>query len=234
MGEVLDGDRPRTSSKSARTQRLGWVSTRCAPITVTTGKLEKPRPSYIPLEAGLSDGVDSFRRLLTYSPPAPPRPRAPAPRLPLTRAVPWNSGRCVSPGIRCVLFVVVAAVPSFSVDRRIKLQEMLNGAYGPALYCLSQFVASFPYIIFSAFVYQTIFHWLVRALPRTLGILRARAGGAAGLRHRTGFVPDVLDGVYGVWYRRNRGPRNRRNLAGESRGRAQRNIAVGFTREPDH
>lgn len=67
---------------------------------------------------------------------------------------------------RCVLFVVVAAVPAFAVDRRTALQEMLNGAYGPAMYCLSQFIASIPYIMLSAFVYQTVFHWLVRVACR--------------------------------------------------------------------
>lgn len=39
---------------------------------------------------------------------------------------------------------------------------MLNGAYGPALLCVSQFVASAPYIFVTAFIYQSIFHWLVR------------------------------------------------------------------------
>ncbi|CAN0494025.1 unnamed protein product, partial [Laminaria digitata] len=61
-----------------------------------------------------------------------------------------------------VLFVVVASVPAFARDRRITLQEMLNGAYGPDMYCFTQFVASVPFIFGSAFVYQTIFHWLVR------------------------------------------------------------------------
>ncbi|CAN0025513.1 unnamed protein product, partial [Hapterophycus canaliculatus] len=61
----------------------------------------------------------------------------------------------------CALFAVVASVPAFARDRRQTLQEMLNGAYGPAMYCCAQFVASAPFILVSALVYQSIFHWLV-------------------------------------------------------------------------
>lgn len=63
---------------------------------------------------------------------------------------------------RCLLFVVVASAPSFTQDRRTTLQEMLNGAYGPGLHCVAQFIASTPYILASGFMYQSIFHWLVR------------------------------------------------------------------------
>ncbi|CAN0586774.1 unnamed protein product, partial [Ectocarpus sp. 12 AP-2014] len=59
-------------------------------------------------------------------------------------------------------FAVVASVPAFARDRRRILQEMLNGAYGPTMYCCTQFLASAPFILVSALVYQSIFHWLVR------------------------------------------------------------------------
>lgn len=65
---------------------------------------------------------------------------------------------------RCALFAVVASVPAFARDRRQTLQEMLNGAYGPGMYCCTQFVASAPFILVSALVYQSIFHWLVRRI----------------------------------------------------------------------
>eukprot|EP00903_Cladosiphon_okamuranus_P008855 g8479.t1 len=61
----------------------------------------------------------------------------------------------------CALFAVVASVPAFARDRRQTLQEMLNGAYGPAMYCCTQFLASAPFTLVSALVYQSIFHWLV-------------------------------------------------------------------------
>eukprot|EP00752_Nemacystus_decipiens_P016241 g14521.t1 len=61
----------------------------------------------------------------------------------------------------CALFAVVAAVPAFARDRRQTLQEMLNGAYGPAMYCCTQFLASTPFTLVAAVVYQSIFHWLV-------------------------------------------------------------------------
>ncbi|CAM9427285.1 unnamed protein product [Phaeothamnion confervicola] len=61
----------------------------------------------------------------------------------------------------CVLFAVISATPSFVVDRRVALEEMLNGAYGPATHCLAQFVASMPFTAASAFIYQAIFHFIV-------------------------------------------------------------------------
>ncbi|CAM9511546.1 unnamed protein product, partial [Ectocarpus sp. 12 AP-2014] len=61
----------------------------------------------------------------------------------------------------CALFAVVASVPAFARDRRRVLQEMLNGAYGPTMYCCTQLLASAPFILVSALVYQSIFHWLV-------------------------------------------------------------------------
>eukprot|EP00611_Tribonema_gayanum_P002965 TRINITY_DN1228_c0_g1_i1.p1 TRINITY_DN1228_c0_g1~~TRINITY_DN1228_c0_g1_i1.p1 ORF type:complete len:1434 (-),score=522.22 TRINITY_DN1228_c0_g1_i1:326-4453(-) len=65
----------------------------------------------------------------------------------------------------CVLFAVVAATPSFVVERRTALQEMLNGAYTAPMYCLSQFCASLPYTAVTAIIYQAIFHWIVGFNP---------------------------------------------------------------------
>ncbi|CAM9559455.1 unnamed protein product [Discosporangium mesarthrocarpum] len=63
--------------------------------------------------------------------------------------------------VQLVLFAVIAAVPTFVKDRRIALQEMLNGAYSPSTYCLGQFIASIPFTLLSAIIFQSIFHWLV-------------------------------------------------------------------------
>lgn len=57
---------------------------------------------------------------------------------------------------------MVASVPAFTRDRRQTLQEILNGAYGPTMFCCTQFLASAPFIIVAAVAYQSIFHWLVR------------------------------------------------------------------------
>ena len=88
-------------------------------------------------------------------PPLPPLVNHP----PRTLFFDENSRVCMQ---RCALFAVVAAVPAFARDRRQTLQEMLNGAYGPAMYCCTQFLVSTPFTLVSAVVYQSIFHWLVR------------------------------------------------------------------------
>lgn len=118
----------------------------------------------------------------------PPSPRPLVPSHPLVRPrllrnppnTPFSSPPCGPPPIppltldetayarRCALFAVVAAVPAFARDRRQTLQEMLNGAYGPAMYCCTQFLASTPFTLVSAVVYQSIFHWLVRRCANIL------------------------------------------------------------------
>lgn len=60
-----------------------------------------------------------------------------------------------------VLFSVVAAAPTFCIERRQVQEDYVNGQYNLLTYAVAQFVASLPYTFVAAIIYQLPLHWMV-------------------------------------------------------------------------
>lgn len=60
-----------------------------------------------------------------------------------------------------VLFSVVASVPALARDRRLVQQEVANGSYRYPTHTLAHFLASVPFNLLCAILYQCVFHYLV-------------------------------------------------------------------------
>lgn len=60
-----------------------------------------------------------------------------------------------------VLFSVVASVPSLARDRRLVQQEVANGSYRFPTHTIAHVMASIPFNLVCAILYQCVFHYLV-------------------------------------------------------------------------
>eukprot|EP00045_Choanoeca_perplexa_P016596 m.225179 g.225179 ORF g.225179 m.225179 type:complete len:1297 (+) comp17304_c0_seq1:154-4044(+) len=59
-----------------------------------------------------------------------------------------------------VLFAVVAGAPTFCDERRLAQQDYTNGAYSLASYAITQFIASVPFTLACALVYEIPLHFM--------------------------------------------------------------------------
>jgi hypothetical protein len=64
-----------------------------------------------------------------------------------------------------VLFGVVGSTGLIAADRRQSFEQVKNGIISPITFCIGQFVATIPYNLGCALVFQSIFHWLTGINP---------------------------------------------------------------------
>lgn len=67
--------------------------------------------------------------------------------------------------IWAVLFGVVGSTGLIAADRRQSFEQVKNGIISPIIFCVGQFIATIPYNLACALVFQSIFHWLTDINP---------------------------------------------------------------------
>jgi ATP-binding cassette, subfamily G (WHITE), eye pigment precursor transporter len=64
-----------------------------------------------------------------------------------------------------VLFGAVGSTGLVAADRRQSFEQIKNGIISPLVYCVGQFIATIPYNLLCAIVFQAVFHWLTNINP---------------------------------------------------------------------
>lgn len=64
-----------------------------------------------------------------------------------------------------VLFGAVGSTGLVAADRRQSFEQIKNGIITPLVYCTGQYIATVPYNLLCAIVFQAVFHWLTNINP---------------------------------------------------------------------
>jgi ABC-type multidrug transport system ATPase subunit len=64
-----------------------------------------------------------------------------------------------------ILFSAVAATGLLAADRRLAVEQVKNAVITPGVYCIAQFLVSLPGNLICAFIFQSIFHWMIDLNP---------------------------------------------------------------------
>ena len=86
---------------------------------------------------------------------------------PNTDNIPQYSG-VVFCNIWIVIISAIGSTGLLAVDRRIFLEQVKNGLYHPASYCIAQFLASLPFNLLASLLFQAVYHWLTNINPHTM------------------------------------------------------------------
>lgn len=63
------------------------------------------------------------------------------------------------------MFAAIGSTGLVASDRRQAFEQIKNGIISPAIFCFAHFIATIPFNIVCAVIFQSIFHWLTNINP---------------------------------------------------------------------